>query len=343
MRIWIDLANTPHVLFFEPVIRELRTRGHSVTLTARRFANTLPLAEARGLQPQAIGDGHDASRSEAHKRERHQRRTAELVAFARGRFDLAVSHASYTQMSAALELGLPAFATVDYEHKGLAALRDARCLMVPAVIPLEALEACGLPAHIIRSYDGLKEHVYLADFRPDPTVRARLGVAPVDRLVVFRPIADHAVYTDHSGDGVQHRLVERLAAQPGVHLLVVPRTADQGRAYAELGGRLPAVRVLGEMIHGPSLIAAADLVVCGGGTMLREAAVLGVPAVSIFPGKHGAVDRWLASENRIALVRGDADVHGIHLARRAVEGRRPVNGVALAQIVEGICATGQRG
>jgi hypothetical protein len=46
MRIWIDLANTPHVLFFEPVIRELQRRGHAITLTARRFASTLPLAMA---------------------------------------------------------------------------------------------------------------------------------------------------------------------------------------------------------------------------------------------------------------------------------------------------------
>jgi len=90
MRIWIDLANTPHVLFFEPVIRELERRGHAITLTARRFANTLPLAMARGLQPRVIGDGHDASRSEVLKRERHLRRTAELVEFARNRFDCAM-------------------------------------------------------------------------------------------------------------------------------------------------------------------------------------------------------------------------------------------------------------
>jgi predicted glycosyltransferase len=76
MRIWIDLANTPHVLFFEPVIRELERRGHAITLTARRFASTLPVAMACGLQPQVIGDGHDASRSEVLKRERHLRRTA---------------------------------------------------------------------------------------------------------------------------------------------------------------------------------------------------------------------------------------------------------------------------
>ena len=26
LRIWIDLSNTPHVLFFEPIIRELERR-----------------------------------------------------------------------------------------------------------------------------------------------------------------------------------------------------------------------------------------------------------------------------------------------------------------------------
>lgn len=343
MRIWIDLSNSPHVLFFEPVIAELERRGHSITLTARRFANTLPLALARGLRPRAIGEGHDASRDEVCKRERHRQRTAELVDFARGRFDLAVGHASYTQMSAALELGLPAFSAIDYEHNGLAALRAARCLMVPAVIPRAALEACGVPARIVRRYDGLKEHVYLADFRPDPTVRERLGIAPEERLVVFRPIADHAVYTDDSRDGVQRRLVERLAAESGVHLLVVPRTEEQAHAYAVLGRRLPAIRVLRQMMHGPSLIDAADLVVCGGGTMLREAAALGVPAVSVFPGTLGAVDRWLASEQRITLVREDADADGVRFERRAVDARRPLGGPALAQIVDGICDTGQRG
>jgi len=65
--------------------------------------------------------------------------------------------------------------------------------------------------------------------------------------------------------------------------------------------------------------------------------------VSIFPGELPAVDRWLASENRIALVREDADVHGVQVERRVVNGRRPVSGVTLAQIVEGICDTGQRG
>jgi predicted glycosyltransferase len=55
LRIWIDLSNSPHVLFFEPVIDALRRRGHEVVVTARRFCNTLALARARGLSVRVIG------------------------------------------------------------------------------------------------------------------------------------------------------------------------------------------------------------------------------------------------------------------------------------------------
>ena len=43
------------------------------------------------------------------------------------------------------------------------------------------------------------------------------------------------------------------------------------------------------------LLKAVDLVICSGGTMLREAAYLGVPAYSIFKSRIGGVDRYLAS------------------------------------------------
>ena len=49
-RIWCDLANSPHVLFFEPIIRRLRDRGWGCDLTARDFAQTLPLLREYGAQ-----------------------------------------------------------------------------------------------------------------------------------------------------------------------------------------------------------------------------------------------------------------------------------------------------
>ena len=58
--------------------------------------------------------------------------------------------------------------------------------------------------------------------------------------------------------------------------------------------RRRALQIAQDILDGPSLIHESDLVVSGGGTMVREAAVLGVPAVSCFEGRLGAVDQYLA-------------------------------------------------
>ena len=51
--------------------------------------------------------------------------------------------------------------------------------------------------------------------------------------------------------------------------------------------------------------------------MNREAAALGVPVYSIFRGKLGAVDRYLAREGRLVLIENGEDVRSkIHLAKR---------------------------
>ena len=54
-----------------------------------------------------------------------------------------------------------------------------------------------------------------------------------------------------------------------------------------------------EALDGANLIAAADLVVSAGGTMNREAAALGVPAVSVYAGQWAAIDEELMREGRL--------------------------------------------
>ena len=342
LRVWIDISNTPHVLFFEPVIRALEARGHAVTLTSRRFANTQELLAARGLRTEVIGAGHDASRNRLRKQVHHISRAARLAAFARGRFDVAVSHFSFTQAAAARRLGMPLFGAIDYEPHEVRAFRRADCLMVPSIIPFEAFAHWGAARHVIRRYDGLKEHVYLSGFRPEPGVRERLGVGAAELLVAVRPIAHHAVYNDDSGVALEQRLLEWLGRGEGVRTVVLPRTAAQRRALEPLAKRLPGLQLAASELHGPSLLWASDLVVCGGGTMLREAAVLGVPAASIFHGPLGAVDRWLIEQGRATLLRGEGDLRRLRLARRPAAPLPAVADTALGQIVEGICDTAER-
>lgn len=72
--------------------------------------------------------------------------------------------------------------------------------------------------------------------------------------------------------------------------------------------------------------------------MNREAAALGVPAYSIFRGKIGAVDRYLAEKGRLTLIETIEDVRSklLPLKRRKVKSSTFGNNDALKQIVSAI-------
>jgi len=61
-KIWIDLDNTPHVPFFEPIMAELRQRGYSLLVTARDAFQVCDLADKKGVQYIKIGRHYGKNR-----------------------------------------------------------------------------------------------------------------------------------------------------------------------------------------------------------------------------------------------------------------------------------------
>jgi predicted glycosyltransferase len=59
--------------------------------------------------------------------------------------------------------------------------------------------------------------------------------------------------------------------------------------------------LLSFVMNGLDLIWNSNLVISGGGTMIREAAALNVPAYSIFGSQLGAIDRYLESKCLVSL------------------------------------------
>lgn len=55
MKILIDITNSPHVLFFKPIILELKKRGHIIDIIARDHAQTKPLLDIFGMKYTLIG------------------------------------------------------------------------------------------------------------------------------------------------------------------------------------------------------------------------------------------------------------------------------------------------
>src|SRR5229473_1390697 len=188
MRIWIDLANSPHVPFFRALIPEFTARGNQVEITARDFAQTVELAAKAGMTPHVIG--RHGGGSITGKAGNLVGRAAALRKWARDRgFDLAVSHNSYAQIAAAAALGVKTVTLMDYEHQPAnhLAFRLASRVIVPRAFPAAELRKYGASLRKVKRYEGTKEDVYLADFSPDSAfagVLRKLSVASEDVLVV---------------------------------------------------------------------------------------------------------------------------------------------------------------
>jgi len=54
MKVWIDISNSPHVLLFRNLLRELE-KEHEVLVTARKFAYIEDLLEQEGIDAKIVG------------------------------------------------------------------------------------------------------------------------------------------------------------------------------------------------------------------------------------------------------------------------------------------------
>jgi hypothetical protein len=316
LRIWLDVTDASHVVFFAPIVRRLEDAGHTVTITARRFAGADLVLRRYGLGG-VLTTGHRGG-SLGTRAVGLVNRTARLLGSASsGRFDVAVgSHASDFAL-AAWTLGIPQLTFLDDERlrRGNAVnVRLVDEVAVPEAIPPEALEALGAPPKKLFRYPGFKEEYYLHDFSPDPQALASLGVDSRHVVGVVRPArpARAAGGTPSEDEAALGGLVRALAGRRNVTLILMARDGEQRARFLALDAP-GLIAPDGAVPYAASLIAAADFVLGAGGVMTREAAALGTPAYTVSLRPPAAVDAALLAEGRL---RGVAAVEDIELKKK---------------------------
>jgi len=306
--VWVDFENTPQVLCLEPFIRRLRGEGCEVRITARPQAQTLELSAARGIAVTPIGNGNFVRPLE--KMVGGGLRSLELTHWVlrQDRRPRVLLSSSRSASLAAWFVRLRAVGLLDYEHATQRPLAIG-CETVWLPDALRDAKLSRMIRRVARFHAGLKENLYLDDWQFDRAAeRSKLGVSADEYLVVARPPATTAHYASNLSDRLWLAAVRSLSEWPGVRILISPRTISQREHLAQLVPRDPPVRMLHHVVAGPGLVAAADLVLGGGGTMNREAAVLGVPVWSVFCGPAPAIDERLAIEGRLRWVRSEREL-----------------------------------
>jgi len=333
-KIWIDLDNSPHVPFFAPIIEELESQGHTVLVTARDCFQVCDLADLLSVRYRRIG--------------RHYGKNMFLKLAGLGiralqvgpmvlseKPDLAVSHGSRSQLLAAKALGVPAVTIGDYEFAKLFAVVRPNWLIVPQVIPDDAVRSFKTK---LLKYPGIKEDVYAPKFKPQSSIIEELGLNDGKIVVTVRPPATEAHYHVPESDQLFEAVLDCLSERSDVKLVVLPRNHRQGERIQQARSKLfesGKAIIPQHVVDGLNLVWHSDLVISGGGTMNREAAALGVPVYSMFRGRIGAVDQYLVGTGRMTLLESVDDVSRKLVVRHhdRTHNRSNANHAALQTIV----------
>lgn len=311
--IWIDICHPPQAVFYVPIVRALKQRGYTILVTVQENRESFELLNNAGIP--FVPAGKKFGRNRILKTWGLLRRSIDLWQIVQSKkIWIGVSQGSPYQIVVCRVLKIPNVAIGDNEHTDWFFAKFSGKLILPEAIPVWAIR---VPVNRVHRLKGLKEEAYLNDFVPDPYFIRKQGWNASWVIATLRPPARQAQYHHAFTETLFHLLVAKLMSVKNVRIVFLARS----RADVEsLLDRFPGIRrrliVPERVLDGLNLLYHSDAVFSGGGTMSREAALLGIPAYSYFQGISLAVDRSLVRKGKLRMIRNENDIANLSLKKR---------------------------
>ncbi|KUH34401.1 hypothetical protein APY94_01850 [Thermococcus celericrescens] len=290
--LWADISNTPQVHVVRAIVSELN--GYSIYVTGFKRGETEQLMQMFGLKGEVFGRDHYSpllkSLSFASRTFRllYKAPKAKVLLSFENAMPIPAGKLKGAKIVLMLDNDLkfigkkPLFQRIESRIKKM-----ADYVLVPEV----ARETFESYFDTVITYPGYKEHIYIADFQPDSECLDQL---PFEEYVVLRPESLTSLYVMHNESLVPELL--RLFKKEGIDVVYLPRNEEERK----LAQGFENVYIPPKALDGLNLIYYSKATLTGSGTMAREAAVMGVPAVSFFPGRMLlAVDKDLVEKGKM--------------------------------------------
>ncbi len=315
---WFDLDNSPHVPLFKPIFNEFDKSSIQFVVTARDFAQTIELLELYNIRHTVIGE--HGGKSKFRKLLNLYDRSKKLKDFVKNyssKISLAVSHGSRSQLVTSKWLGIKSLLMFDYEYTESKIFNYFSTFMLcPKFIPDKRLKDAGFNLNKIIRYNGFKEELYLSNFIPQNNIRKILDISEEDILIIIRPPSMVGNYHDTKSEKILTSLISILKDQDNIEVIIVNRTRVEKEFIDKIKGSAKNIKYLNKVVDGLQLIYAADIVFSGGGTMNREAALLGVETYSFFTGRRPYLDEYLSSLGRLTFIENEKDLEKIDFVKK---------------------------
>ncbi len=299
VRVLFDVLTPKQALLFWAVGKELERMGVEVRYVGRRYSQLGWVERYLRLGIKELGEfGGGTLEGKLLASTERQRLLAEEVISLRP--EVTVSSGSVELCRVAYGLGLKHVLVSDSPHSPVnrIAVPLSELVATPQYIPVSEWRRWCTPGVELVRYRALDPIAWIrrldeADF-DEPR--------PEGDYFLVRPTEHMASYSLGKGLEETVRVVEGLLASSDARVLVMARYPEDVEVLGRFsGGR---VEVIAEPRLALPLVKGALAVFSGGGTMAQEAALLGVPVFSYYPGELPAVHRFLLRRGLLRVMEG---------------------------------------
>ncbi len=301
MKIVIDILTPKQGMLFSSLSKRLQENGHSIFQVTRKYREVTQLLSLKGIK--ALEIGKHGGENLSSKLTASVERTLQLSSIMTElRPDVAVSFSSPETSRVAFGLGIPHVCINDSPHAEAVARLTvplATLLLTPKAIPKNAWTKFGISSKKIIQYNSLDSWAWLKDFNPNAKILAQLNLEKSRPIVAFRPEESFASYLlgkTSKTPSLLPLIKSLLKSGVDFQAVVLPRYDTQSLLKETLGAQ---VKVCESVIDASSLLYYSSVFIGAGGTMTSEAALLGVPTFSCYPGKPYIIEKYLMRKGLI--------------------------------------------
>lgn len=320
--IWFDFDNAPHVPVLLPIVNEMRNRGYRTVLTARDKSETKELLSLNRENFELIGKSFP--KNKLLKLYFTFKRALKLIYYLKKdinqKVNLSVSHFSRSAGFASWLMGIPSVILSDYEYSNsIFGNIFITKFLVPNLFKKNKLKDTGILLKKVDFYPGIKEQIHINSNVKKENILEHFGIDESRIIITLRPPSITAHYHNPKSEIIMREILDKISQyKDKVFIIILPRTKEQSEEISNYTRRKSIPYWIPEKpLNGIDLILNSDLVLSGGGTLTREAAVLGVPSYSFFTGPKGAVDEFLEEEGRLIFI--DSDINKMRFEKKQKE------------------------
>ena len=310
--VWFDIDNLPHIPVLMPIINILESNGYGILITVKDHAFACERLDSLNVEYKRIGRHY--GKNPIMKITGTLFRSLQLFIFSikHRHIVLSVSHWSRSLIIASFLRRIKSIGMFDYEHVNT----NIFLAMVHQVYVPEIIKKNIFSANIkIFPYSGFKEELYT--WQNNIGTLKSINHVDIDLkkiVIVLRPPASLAHYHNSISENLFNCLIRKFSENYNVFVIIVPRVIGDIKKYSDLPSDI--FHCLEKPVDGLSLINTADYVFSGGGTMVREAAVMGVSSYSFFQGKESLLDTELINQGKLNKLSTEEDVLNLSLVKK---------------------------